>query len=253
MRDDLSLDRLPLSEPIDTILGQVLSPQAGRFVAEHADFLRRVDFKDIAEHPTPEIRFMEGHYSSDGVRHAVWLDRESSDFEGLLLHQTMRAILMERGFPRAECLPAAVSCRFLRYLGVLLSSVVIDPIIDGQLAGGGFPVYNRQMLIRRATADVWRDAVQEAAVPEFLFRKWALFTVVLRIDTTFKGDGAEQLRKLIRDEFPLAAEFGDRFSTTIIETGFTDLYSALMVMIRLRNTLKLHDKILIVDGRGTYW
>jgi hypothetical protein len=164
-------------------------------------FLRKVDFEDIADHPTPAVRFMEGHYSSDGSRHAVWLDKESPDFEGILMHQTMRAILMERGFPRAECVPAPASCSLIRYLG------------DGRLLHGGFPVYNREMLISRATADAWLDALQEAASPEFLFCKWTLFTVVLRLDPTFKGDGVERLHALIRGKFSHSAEFGDRFST----------------------------------------
>ncbi len=253
MRDDPSLDRLSSTEPVGIVLGHALSPKTGRFIEEHADFMSKVDFKDIAEHPSSSVRSMEGHYSSDGIRHAVWLNPESPDFEGLLMHETMRAILMERGFPWAECMPAKTYCFLIRYLCALLSAVIVDPVIDGHLVQGGFPVYNRDTLIGRATADVWLDAPQEDAAPEFLFRKWALFTIVLRLDPTFRGDGADRLRNLIRDNFPSSAEFGERFSTTVIETGFTDPYSALMVMIRLRDALKLHDKIHIVDGRGAYW
>ena len=253
MYDNSHSDKSPPSETASSILGHVLSQGAGRFISEYNDFISKVDFRDIADYPSPDVRSMEGHYSSDGVRHAIWLDPESPDFEGLLLHQTMRAILMERGFPRAECVPAKTYCSLIRYLCGLLSGVIVDPVIDGQLIQGGFPVYNRETLIGRATADVWLDAPQEETAPEFLFRKWALFTIVLRLDPTFRGDGAERLRNLIRDNFPSSVEFGERFSTTIIETGFTDPYSALIVMVRLRNALKLHNKIHIVDGKGAYW
>ena len=253
MHDDHEPGISLLSQPIDSVLGRQLSSRARRFVTEYGDFLGKIDFRDIVQHPTPQVRFMEGYYSTDGTRHSVWLSRESPDFEGLLIHQSMRAILMEGGFPRAECEPASVSCSLIHYLGVLLSNVVTGPVIDMQLAQRGFYLYDRETLIRRAIADLWLDAVQKTVAPGFLFRKWALFTVVLRLDPTFAGDGAERLRRLIREEFPLSVEFGDRFSGTIIETGFKDPYSALIVMVRLRNALELHEKIFIVDGNGTSW
>ncbi len=244
----------PPSKPIDAVLGLALSLPVRRFTAEHADFLLKVDFKDIRDHSMPEVRCAEGHYSFNGVRHTMWLDRESPDFEGLLMHEVMRAIVIERGFPKAICPPALTSCPYIRYLSFLLSNTVADPVIDRRLMEGGFEVYNRRLLIDRAMAEVWHDAKQEASVEDdLLCCKWALFTVLLRIDSAFEADVAAPLHRLIRRKFPLSADIGDRFSTCIKETGFTDVYSALIVMVRLRNALKLSDKIVIIDGHGRYW
>jgi hypothetical protein len=53
--------------------------------------------------------------------------------------------------------------------------------------------------------------------------------------------------------FPTQQSLAIGFLPTIIETGFKGSYSALIVMVGLRNALKLHEEILIVDGRGAYW
>jgi len=254
MYDDANSVVRPLTEPVDTILGQVLSPGARRFVTEHADFLVKVDFKDISFHPAPEVRSAEGYYSYDGKMHSVWLDRESADFEGLLMHETVRGILLERGYPRTICPESLHSCPYLPYLGFLLSSAIIDPVIDRRLIQAGFRVYDRKVLIERVEMRVWMDVREEnSEAYEFLTRKWILLMVLLSLDSTFGGDDADRLKALIRDKFPVSSKLANRLAACIKEEGFTDPYSALTAIMRLRDALRLHEMIPILDGNGVTW
>ena len=158
MHSHVTLRSPKVSDPVDTVLGHQLSPLARRFALEYEDFLVRVDFEDIACHPLEELRSAEAYCSCDGVRHTIWLDKESPDFEGLMMHQAMRGILMERGFPKTICPSVAIIYPFLRYLSSLLASAITDPVIDRWLMQGGYGVYDRDLLIHRAAADLWFDA-----------------------------------------------------------------------------------------------
>jgi hypothetical protein len=254
MHDDVNSAALVSSEPVDTILGHVLSPGTARFVAEHADFLTRVDFKDISFHPAPEVRSSEGYYSYSWKRHSIWLDKESADFEGLLMHETVRGILLEKGYPRTMCPAVLRTCPYLPYLGFLLSSAIIDPVIDRRLTLGGYDVYNRKVLIGRIATRVEVDSRQKHSEEyEFLANKWILLTVLLNLDSTFSGNHADRLKGLIHEKFPLSANRADRLTACIKEEGFTDPYSALTAMLRLRDALKLQEMIPIMDGNGVTW
>jgi len=251
MHGHVTPGRSPLSEPIDAVLGHQLSPIARRFAAEYAGFFARVDFKDIAEHSVTYIRSAEAHCSCDGQRHTVWLDRESPDFESLMMHQAMRGILMERGFPRTTY-PAigALDARLL-YLSSLLSSAVIDPIIDGRLIESGYGVYDREILTRRTMEQVWLDKrLKNPKTYGFRFCKWTLLTVLLMLDSSFEGETVNLLHALIRKKFPEPWELADRFSKFMLKKGFTEPYSALIALLQLRSALKLEDKVAIVDAEG---
>jgi hypothetical protein len=240
--------RPPLAEPPVTVLGHELSPRARLFAAEYADFLARMDFKDIADHPQEYIRSAEAHCSCDGQRHTIWLDKESHDFESLMMHQVMRGILMERGFPRTACLPIATFNSLLLYLSSLLSSAVTDPIIDGWLAKGGHGVYDREVLIRRTMAQVWLDAQRGTPKPYgFLFCKWTLLTVLMRLDPTFEGDALNLLLALLRKKFQGPSELAEELSESIKKKGFTEPCTALTAMLALREALRLQGRIAIVD------
>ena len=251
MHGYISSGRPPLSEPPAFVLGYQLSPRAQQFAAEYADFLVRVDFKDIADHPHQYIRSAEAHCSSEGLRHTIWLDRQSLDFEGLMMHQVMRGILMERGYPRTTCPPAANFDTQLLYLSSLLSSAVIDPIIDMLLMEDGYGVYDREVLTKLSMEQVWLDA--RKGTPKeygFLFCKWTLLTVLLRLDFTFEGDAANILHALIRKKFPGPSELAEELSESIKKKGFREPHSALMATLKLRGALNLQDKIAVVDAEG---
>jgi len=250
MHGYISSGRPPLTEPIDTVLGYELSPRAKRFVAEYADFLVRMDFKDIADHPQQYIRSAETHCSCDGHRHTIWLDKQSHDFESLMMHEVMRGILMERGFPRTRiaCPHEATFDALMLYLSSLLSGAVTDPIIDGWLTKDGYGVYDREELIRRTMAQVWLDAQRGAPKPYgVLFCKWTLLSVLVRLDPTFEGDALNLLLSLLRKKFPEPLELAEGLSESIKKKGFTEPYSALMAMLTLRDALKLQGRIAIVD------
>ncbi len=252
MHDDATSRRRPLDEPFDAILDRQLTPQARRFVAEHADFLVRVDFRDIADHPHVHIRSTEGYYASAGARHTIWLDKESADFEALLLHETMRGILVERGYPRTACTPDAASCIPMRYLSSLLGSAVMDPIIDGWLTKGGYRVYDREVLTRRAIAEAWLDAPRpNPARYTFLFCKWTLLTVLLMLDSSFEGETVNLLHAIIRRNFSEPWGVAEELSESITGRGFAEPHSALTAMLQLRNVLNLEDKVSLVDAEGT--
>ena len=247
-------ERPPIPEPIDAVLGHQLSPRAKRFVAEHADFLVRVEFKDIADHPHAYMRSTEAYYSCTAMRHTIWLYRKSPDLEALIMHETMRGILMERGFPKTARHPTAASCLPVRYLSSLLASAVTDPIIDRYLMQGDFGVYDREVLSRRAIAQAWLDARQPR--PErysFLFCRWTLLTVLLMLDPTFEGATVNLLHAVIRRIFPEAWERGDELSKLIKEKGFTEPDLALAAMLELRSALRLEDSIVIVDADDIRW
>jgi hypothetical protein len=243
--------RPPASQPIDSVLGHQLSPLARRFTEEHAEFLLRVDFEDIASHPLEELRSAEAYCSCDGLRHTIWLDRESPDFEGLMMHHAMRGILMERGFPKTICPPAAIIYPFLRYLSSLLASAITDPVIDRWLMQGGFGVYDREILTHRATADLWLDARRGTPRQHgFLFCKWTLLAVLLRLDPTFEGGTVHLLYALIRKKFPEPWEVAETLSASIRKEGFAEPYLALRAMLELRNALNLQSRIPVIDGEG---
>jgi hypothetical protein len=251
MHGYISSGRPPLSEPPAFVLGYQLSPRAKRFAAEYADFLVRVDFRDIADHPHQYIRSAEAHCSCDGHRHTIWLDKQSHDFESLMMHEVMRGILMERGFPRTICPPIATFDALLLCLSSLLSSAVTDPIIDGWLMKDGYGVYDREELTSRTMAQVWVDARQ--GTPKeygFLFCRWTLLTVLLRLDSTFEGDTINLLYALIRKKFPGPSELAEELSESIKKKGFTEPHSALMAMLKLRGALNLQNKIAVVDAEG---
>jgi hypothetical protein len=132
------------------------------------------------------------------------------------MHETMRGVLMERGFPKTACQPIAASYPPLRYLSSLLASAVTDPIIDRWLMQGNFGVYDREVLSRRAMARAWLDARQEAPRQYgFLFCKWTLLTVLLRLDSTFEGETTNFLHALIRKKVPEPWGLGDELSRSI--------------------------------------
>jgi len=252
-RDVLS-EVTPIPEPIDTVLGRKLSPRARRFVAEHADFLVRVEFMDIADHPHAYIRSTEAYHACTGTHHTIWLHRKSPDIESLVMHETMRGILMERGFPKTTRHPSAASCLPVRHLSSLLSSALIDPIIDGHLVQGGFGVYDRKVLSRRAMAQAWLDAREGPGSPYgYLFCKWTLFTVLLMLDPTFEGAAVDLLHTMIRTKFTESWELGEVLSKVIKGKGFTEPDLALTAMLELRSALRLEESIVIVDADGIRW
>jgi len=251
MHDDAPSGTPRLGVLFSAVLGQQLSPQARRFGTEYSDFLLRVDFKNIAEHPYPHVRATEGYYVNAGKRHTIWLNKESSDFEALVLHESMRGILMEQGFPRTTCPLDSAFCMQMYYLTSLLGVVVIDPIIDRFLKKAGYPVYNREVLTRRAIGEAWLDVPQP--IPErysFLFCKWTLLSVLIMLDPTFEGETVDLLHTIIRRKFPEAWQFGEELSSTIMTRGFMEPDSALTAMLQLREALKLEDMILVIDTDG---
>jgi len=243
--------RRPISEPIDGVLGRELSPRARRFAEEYADFLVRVDFGDIADHPLEYVRSAEAHCSSDGVRHSIWLDKESPDFEGLMMHQVMRGVLMEKGYPRTASQPTASFEPHLLYLSSLLSSAVTDPIIDMLLMEDGYGVYDRELLIHRTMEQVWLDA--RAGVPKkfgLLFCKWALLTVLFKLDLTYEGANVGVLHALIRKKFPESWQLGDELARSVKKKGFKERHPALLAILDIRSALKLEHRILVIDAEG---
>jgi len=236
---------------IDAVLGRELSPRASQFAVEYADFLVRVTFKNIAEHPQAYIHCAEAYSSCTGASHTIWLDPKSPGFEALMMHETIRGVLIEGGFPKTACHPNVVSCAPLRYLSSLLGSAVMDPVIDGHLVRGNFGVYDREALTRRTMASVLVDARQGTTGQHgYLFCKWALLTVLMRLDPTFEDETVNLLHALIHEEFPEAWEIADELSKSIMEKGFTEPESALTAMLEIRSALRLQDSVAIVDAEG---
>jgi len=253
MHDDATSGTQLLGVPFDAVLGQQLSPQARRFVMEHSDFLLRVDFKNIAEHPYPHVRSTEGYYASAGTRHTIWLNKENPDFEALVLHESMRGILMEQGFPRTTCPLDSAFCMPIYYLSSLLGVAVTDPIIDHFLTKAGYSVYNREVLTRRAIGEAWLDVPQPTLERyTFLFCKWTLLSVFLMLDSTFEGETVDLLHAIIRRKFPEPWQFGKELSASIMTRGFTEPDSALAAILQLREALNLGDKVFII-GAGGDW
>jgi len=250
VHDDAVSGRPALDEPLDCVLGKRLSPEARRFVREHSSFLTKVDFKDIAGHPNPHLRSTEGYFASVGRCHTIWLNKRSRDFEALLIHEVMRGILIERGFPRT-CPTDSYSCLSMRYLSSLLGSSVTDPIIADCLTKAGYSVYNREVLTRQAIAEAWLDAPEPIFERyTFLFCKWTLLTVLVILDSTFQGETVSLLRSIIRRKFAEPWQVGEELSRSIMMRGFTEPDSALAAMLQLREALKLGDNICLLDAEG---
>jgi len=252
MRAHVTTEEPVSLDPVKPLLGHCLSPMAMRFAKEYADFLARVDFKDMADHPLEFIRSCEGHCSSDGERHTIWLDTKNEYFEALMMHHALAGVLTERGFPRTMHAGGLTSDFRVPYLAALLSSAVMDPVIDGWLARSGYAVYDRDMLTQRAVEQVWLDTrLKNPKTYGFRFCKWTLVTVLIRLDLTFDGEMVNLLHALIRKKFPEPWALAERLSAFILQKGFAQPHSALIAMLQLRAALKLEGKITIVDGEGT--
>jgi len=251
MYGQITSGRPPLAQPIDTVLGHQLSAQAKRFAVEYSDFLARVEFKDITGHSLNYIRSAEAHFSCDGHRYTIWLDTENPNFEALMMHQSMRGILMERGFPKTSYPASAANDALLIFLCSLLSSAVTDPIIDGCLIKGGYGVYDREILAHSSMEQIWLDSRLGTPKPYgFIFCKWTLLTVLIKLDSTFKGEAVNLLHAFIRKKFQEPWELADRLAGFMTKKGFAEPYSSLIAMLQLRSALKLEEKISIVDAEG---
>ena len=250
MHDDVVSGRSPLYEPLECVLGKHLSTEARRFVLEPSGFLTKVDFRDIADHPNPRLRSAEGYHATTGTRHTIWLNKGSRDFEALMIHEVMRGILIERGFPRTRPIDS-YPCLSVRYLSSLLGSSVTDPTIASCLTKAGYSVYNREILTRQAIAEAWLD-VPERILERytFLFCKWTLLTVLLKLDSTLQGETVSLLYSIIRRKFAEPWQVGEELSTSIINRGFTEPHSALAALVQLREALKLEDRISVLDAGG---
>lgn len=236
---------------INAILDNRLSSHAIDFLKKNTDFLHRVEFKDITAHPSVEMRSNEGHHDFDGLKHTIWMDRESPDFEGLMMHLTTRGILLEKGFPTTTCRFSAAFDRSARQFYPLLSAAIMDPVVDARLVEAGFHVYDRDILVERAMAGVWLDSRKQSPEDDrFLFCKWALFMVLLGLDPTFETQKARILRALISRKFPASWSFGDKMAAWLKKRGLSEPRRALAGMLILRSELKLQSKISIIDASG---
>jgi len=234
-----------------TVLGHKLSSEVRDFLKERERLLGEIDFRDIAEHPFPVTRQLDGAHESDGDRHTVWLKPDSKDFEVFLMHEVMHGVLDKRGYPTTARSGQLGTDQQTYSIGSLLMSVVQDLIIDDHLVKLGLVIFDRQEGTQSKYIDAYRDAQNGKLVPYgYLFCKWALLTFYFTIDDTFSESQRKQIGSQIKNKFPKAFEAGEKLAAEIKLNSLTTPSEALAVMLKLRNDLKLHNKVYIVDHNG---
>ena len=229
-----------------TVLDHKFSPKVRDFLNEKEKLLGEIDFRDIAKHPIPVTRQLDGLHESDGDIHIVWLKLNNKYFEVFLMHEVMHGVLDKRGYPNTARPDQPQTDQKIYYIGSLLMSVVQDPIIDDHLSKLDLVIFDRQAGTQSKYIEAYRDAQHGKLVPYgFLFCKWALLTFYFSIDDTFSESQRKQLSSQVKNKLPKAFEAGEKLAEKIKLNSLTTPAEALTVMLKLRNDLKLHDKVYI--------
>jgi hypothetical protein len=221
------------------------------FLKEKKELLGKIVFRDIAEHPFPVTRQLDGAHEYDGYRHTIWLRPDNKDFEVFLMHEVMHGVLDKRGYPTTARTKELGKDQHTYYIGSLLMSVVQDTIIDDHLKQSGMVVFNRQQAIQSKYIDAHNDAQGiKLVLYGFVFCKWALISFHLLIDNTFTEDQQEYLSSYIKKKFPEAFKVGHELGEKIHLNSDTSPSEALAAMITLRNHLRLKRRVFVVDHSG---
>lgn len=233
------------------VLGHKLSSNVRDFLEETEALLGKIDFRDIAEHPFPVTRQLDGAHEYDGYRHIVWLKPDNKDFEVFLMHEVMHGVLDKKGYPSTARSEQLGTDQQTYYIGSLLMSVVQDTIIDDHLKQSGMVLFNRQQAIQSKYIDAHSDAQHLKLVPYgFVFCKWALISLHLLIDNTFTEDQREYLSSYIKKKFPAAFKVGHELVEKIHLHSDTSPPEALAAMVTIRNHLRLKGRVFVVDHSG---
>jgi len=233
------------------VLGHALTTKAKDFIKEKEGLVGVIDFRDISQYPIPLTRQMDGAHDFDGAKHVVWLNPNREDFEPVLMHEVMHAVLGHQGYPETAR-PAALGTDPQTYaIGSLLGSVVLDTIIDDILKESDLAEFDRQPAIQSRYAEAHRDSQRGRLTPYgYPFCLWSLRTFHLLVDHTNTQDQRDYLSNYIEEKFPEAFKVGRNLSRDINLNANTTPSEALPAMVKIRDTLKLHERVYIVAHNG---
>lgn len=182
--------------------------------------------------------------------HVVSLKPDNPDFESFMMHEIMHGVLIHEGFPKTARTPE-FNDEQSHYIGSLLTSVIADPIIDNQLIESRLTTFNRDSAIQNKITEALLDSKTFRDIPHgFCFCKWALISFHACIDNSFTEKQRKDLYSVIDNKFPQATEFGKLLCGEIKKEGYSAPQKALNAMLVLRNSLKLNERIIIVDSQG---
>jgi len=232
------------------ILGHEISKKAEKFINEKEKLLGKIIFKDINKHLNPSVRELDGCHDLQGSDHVVWLKPGNPDFESFMMHEIMHGVLIHEGFPKTAR-ASEFNDEQSHYIGSLLTSVIADPIIDNQLIELRLATFNRGSAIQNKITEALLDSkICKGSPYGFCFCKWALISFHACIDNSFTEKQRKDLYSVIDNKFPQATEFGKLLCGKIKKEGYSVPQKALNAMLVLRNSLKLNERVIIVDSQG---
>jgi len=233
------------------VLDHEISKKAERFIREKEKLLGKIILKDINKHWNPSVRELDGCHDLQGSDQVVWLKPDNPDFESFMMHEIMHGVLIHEGFPKTARTPE-FNDEQSHYIGSLLTSVIADPIIDNQLIGSRLTTFNRDSAIQNKTTEALLDSKTCKGSPYgFCFCKWALISFHACIDNSFTEKQRKNIYSIIDKKFPQALEFGKILCGKVKKEGFSTPQKALNAMLVLRNSLKLNERVIIVDSQGS--
>jgi len=238
------------------VLGKPLTPKARDFLIKQTELLGDIDFRNITEHRSPFTRKIDGCHELTNNRHIVWLKPENKDFETCLMHEVMHGVLDYRGYPVTKRPDKLQDDEQAYQIGSILMSVIQNVIIDDQLTKDGLVVFDREQAVQSKYSEAYSDfqyAKGKIVPNDFYYCKWALLTFSLIADRTFTKDQKYYLSSYIKKKFPEAYEAGFKLGEEIIINAHTEPSEALSSMIMLRNSLKLQERVYVVDHKGNVY
>ena len=232
------------------VLDHKISKKAERFIREKEKLLGKIIFKDINKHWNPSVRELDGCHDLQGSDHVVWLKPDNPDFESFMMHEIMHGFLIHEDFPKTARTPE-FNDEQSHYIGSLLTSAIADPIIDNQLIESRLATFNRDSAIQNKITEALLDSKTFRDIPYGIcFCKWALIGFHACIDNSFTEKQRKDLYSVIDNKFPQALKFGKLLCGEIKKEGFSTPQKALNAMLVLRNSLKLNERVIIVDSQG---
>ena len=234
------------------ILGHSLSPKAIAFVREKkARIRKKLVFRNIKEHPFESCRSLSGAHGSDQHKTTIWIDPSGPHLDYTVAHEITHAVLEVEGFPTTARPKEYSNDEWTAYVGSMIQSIVLDPLVDGHLLLHNIIDPSRSDLPLRKIRQL-KESYEQGQPTKYgpRFCLWVLDYVHAEIDPILSRSGKERLKSEIEMYFPRVKSVGEDLVRTIRNMGFKKPNQALKAMIAIRDALKLRNRCLVIDRDG---
>lgn len=179
----------------------------------------------------------------------IWLKTDMPEpmFEHNTAHELLHAVQQTEGWPEADCGENLPKESAEAFIACLISSTVLDMIVDEQLQKLGFDRSHADEIRYKQK----RLALQTESVPELEKPhgcEWALHYVMASQALSPKRCG--KLRALYQARAPHIAEKGEELVAILQKNGWKSPDQALASMVAIRDSLGLNSKqVTITNGK----